>query len=99
MSVEGGGTTYRVATIPGDGVGPEVVSAARRVVDAAGVRFGFGVDWTEHLVGGAAIDAFGVAIRDEDLAACGEADAVLLGAVGGPRWSDPRATVRPEQAL
>ena len=92
-------TTYRVATIPGDGVGPEVVTAARRVVDAAGVRFGFAVDWTEHLVGGAAIDAFGIAIRDEDLAACGEADAVLLGAVGGPKWSDPRATVRPEQAL
>jgi 3-isopropylmalate dehydrogenase len=92
-------TTYRVATIPGDGVGPEVVTAARRVVDAAGVRFGFAVDWTEHLVGGAAIDAFGIAIRDKDLAACGEADAVLLGAVGGPKWSDPRATVRPEQAL
>ncbi len=90
---------YRVATIPGDGVGPEVVTAARRVVDAAAVRFGFVVDWTEHLVGGAAIDAFGVAIRDEDLAACGDADAVLLGAVGGPKWSDPRATVRPEQAL
>jgi len=94
-----GSATYRVATIPGDGVGPEVVLAARRVVDAAGVRFGFAVDWAEHLVGGAAIDAFGVAIRDEDLEECGAADAILLGAVGGPRWSDPRATVRPEQAL
>ncbi len=62
-------------------------------------RFGFAVDWSEHVVGGAAIDAFGVAIRDEDLAACGEADAILLGAVGGPKWSDPGATVRPEQAL
>ena len=60
---------------------------------------GFGIDWSEHLVGGAAIDAYGVAIRDEDLAACGEADAILLGAVGGPKWSDPGATVRPEQAL
>jgi 3-isopropylmalate dehydrogenase len=90
---------YRVATIPGDGVGPEVVGAARRVVDAAGDRFGFAVDWSEHVVGGAAIDAFGVAIRDEDLAACGEADAILLGAVGGPKWSDPNAVVRPEQAL
>ncbi len=90
---------YRVATIPGDGVGPEVVGATRRVVDAAGGRFGFAVDWSEHVVGGAAIDAFGVAIRDEDLAACGEADAILLGAVGGPRWSDPGASVRPEQAL
>ena len=90
---------YRVATIPGDGVGPEVVAAARRVVDAAGAGSGFGVDWSEYMVGGAAIDAFGVAIRDEDLTACGEADAILLGAVGGPKWSDPNASVRPEQAL
>ncbi len=93
------GIRYRVATIPGDGVGPEVVAAARRVVDAAGEALGFGIDWSEHLVGGAAIDAYGVAIRDEDLAACGEADAILLGAVGGPKWSDPGASVRPEQAL
>jgi 3-isopropylmalate dehydrogenase len=91
--------TYRVATIPGDGVGPEVVGATRRVVDAAGARFGFAVDWSTFVVGGAAIDAYGVAIRDEDLAACGAADAILLGAVGGPKWSDPSAAVRPEQAL
>ncbi len=91
--------TFRVATIPGDGVGPEVVAAARRVVDAAGARFGFAVDWSTFIVGGAAIDAYGVAIRDEDLAACGAADAILLGAVGGPKWSDPSAAVRPEQAL
>ncbi len=91
--------TYRVATIPGDGVGPEVVAAARRVVDAAGERFDFAVEWSEFVVGGAAIDAYGVAIRPEDLAACGAADAILLGAVGGPRWSDPNAAVRPEQAL
>jgi 3-isopropylmalate dehydrogenase len=91
--------TYRIAAIPGDGVGPEVVAAARRVVDAAGERFGFEVAWSEHLVGGIAIDTYGVPIRDEDLAACGEADAILLGAVGGPKWSDPHASVRPEQAL
>ncbi len=91
--------TYRIATIPGDGVGPEVVRAARAVVDAAAEQFGFSVDWSEFVVGGAAIDAYGVAIRDEDLAACGEADAILLGAVGGPKWSDPGAPVRPEQAL
>jgi 3-isopropylmalate dehydrogenase len=89
----------RIATIPGDGVGPEVVAAARRVLDAAAARFAFGIDWSEHAAGGNAIDAFGVAIRDEDVAACGAADAVLLGAVGGPRWDDPRAAVRPEQAL
>ncbi|MFL5723316.1 MAG: isocitrate/isopropylmalate family dehydrogenase, partial [Chloroflexota bacterium] len=76
-------TTYRIATIAGDGVGPEVVGATRRVVDAAGARFGFGVAWSDFLVGGAAIDAFGVAIRPEDVDACGEADAILLGAVGG----------------
>jgi len=93
------GRTYRVATIPGDGIGPEVVGAARRVVDATGVVFGFAIDWSEFLVGGAAIDAHGVAIREEDVAACGEADAILLGAVGGPKWSDPGAPVRPEQAL
>jgi hypothetical protein len=70
---DGTRTTYRVATIPGDGVGPEVIAAACRVVDAAGDTFDFTVDWSEHLVGGAAIDAYGVAIRDEDLFACGEA--------------------------
>jgi 3-isopropylmalate dehydrogenase len=91
--------TYRVATIPGDGVGPDVVAAARRVVDAAGAAFGFDVEWSEYLVGGAAIDTYGVAIRPEDVAACGTADAILLGAVGGPKWSDPSAAVRPEQAL
>lgn len=90
---------YRIATIPGDGVGPEVVAAARTVVDAAGAAFGFRVEWSEVLAGGAAIDAHGVAIRDADVARCGEADAVLLGAVGGPRWDDPKAAARPEQAL
>ena len=58
-----GDLTYRIALIPGDGVGPEVVEAARRVVVAAGGRFGFRVEWSEYLVGGAAIDAYGVAIR------------------------------------
>ena len=91
--------TYRIVTIPGDGVGPEVVDAARRVVDAAGKRFGFAVDWTEIVAGGIAIDTYGVAIRPEDVETCRDADAVLLGAVGGPKWSDPAASVRPEQAL
>ena len=92
-------TTYRVATIPGDGVGPEVVAQARRVLDAAGAAFSFEIGWTEHLAGGIAIEAYGVPIRAADLAACGAADAILLGAVGGPQWADPNAVVRPEQAL
>ncbi len=91
--------TYRIAAIPGDGVGPEVAAAARAALDAAGQSFGFAVEWSELLAGGAAIDAYGTAIRDEDVAAAGDADAILLGAVGGPKWDDPKATVRPEQAL
>jgi 3-isopropylmalate dehydrogenase len=90
---------YRIATIPGDGVGPEVVRAARDVVDSAGRAFDFSVEWSEIAAGGNAIDRFGVAIRPEDVEECGAADAVLLGAVGGPKWSDPSASVRPEQAL
>ena len=91
--------TYRVAAIPGDGVGPEVVVAARTVLDATGERFRFSIDWTEIAAGGNAIDSYGVAIRPEDVARCGEADAVLLGAIGGPKWDNPSAAVRPEQAL
>ncbi|MBA2700462.1 MAG: 3-isopropylmalate dehydrogenase [Chloroflexi bacterium] len=94
-----GGPTYRIVAIPGDGVGPEVVDAAIRVLDAAAGQFGFALEWQHIRAGGVAIDAFGVAIRDEDVALCASADAVLLGAVGGPRWDDPAATVRPEQAL
>jgi 3-isopropylmalate dehydrogenase len=90
--------TYRIAAIPGDGVGPEVTGAARRVLDAVAARDGFAIDWLEIVAGGAAIDAFGTALRPEDLAAAGRCDAILLGAVGGPRW-DPSAAVRPEQAL
>jgi 3-isopropylmalate dehydrogenase len=99
MSAEGASSRFRVVAIPGDGVGPEVVGAARRVLDAVGARFGFSIEWTEVVAGGSAIDTYGVAIRPEDVAACAKADAVLLGAVGGPRWSDPSAPVRPEQAL
>ncbi len=96
---EGGGTRHRIALIPGDGVGPEVVAGAVEVLEAAGRAFGFGIDWTELVVGGIAIDTYGVAIRPEDVEACREADAVLLGACGGPKWDNPDAAVRPEQAL
>ena len=92
-------TTFRLVAIPGDGVGPEVLAAARVVLDAAGERFGFATDWTEIKAGGVAIDAYGVAIRPGDVETCRAADAVLLGAVGGPKWDDPNASVRPEQAL
>jgi 3-isopropylmalate dehydrogenase len=93
------GTRYRVALIPGDGVGPEVIDATVSVLEAAGARFGFGFDWAPLVVGGAGIDAYGIACRPEDVETCREADAVLLGAVGGPKWDNPDAAVRPEQAL
>jgi 3-isopropylmalate dehydrogenase len=92
-------TRFRVAVIAGDGVGPEVIEAARTVLAATGDRFGFEIEWTELVVGGEAIDAYGTPIRPEDIEACRASDAVLLGAVGGPRWADPNAAVRPEQAL
>jgi 3-isopropylmalate dehydrogenase len=92
-------TTYRIAAIPGDGVGPEVVAAGRAVLDAAGQAFGFEIDWSEIAAGGNAIDSYGVAIRPEDVTRAGEHDAILLGAVGGPKWDDPTASVRPEQCL
>ncbi len=92
-------TTYRVAVLAGDGIGPEVTAAACAVLDAAGDRFRFAIEWREASAGGAAIEAYGTALRDEDLKLCAESDAVLLGAVGGPQWDDPAAAVRPEQAL
>jgi 3-isopropylmalate dehydrogenase len=91
--------SYTLAVLPGDGVGPEVVGAALQVLDELGARFGFEVQRTQHLIGGVAIDATGAALPDGVLEACRNADAVLLGAVGGPKWDDPRATVRPEQGL
>ncbi|MFI5258476.1 MAG: 3-isopropylmalate dehydrogenase [Candidatus Limnocylindrales bacterium] len=93
------GPTYRLVFVPGDGIGPEVIAAGRRVLESAGRLFGFGFDWREVLIGGVAIDAYGVPLRDGDLAVCLEADAVYFGAIGDPRFDDPKAGVRPEQAL
>ena len=88
-----------IVLLPGDGIGPEVVAAARSVLDAAATRFDVTFDFSEALIGGAAIDATGCPLPEETVAACTRADAVLLGAVGGPRWDDASARVRPEQGL
>lgn len=90
---------FTVAVLPGDGIGPEVVAEGLRVLQAVGERFGHTFRTQEALIGGCAIDATGSPLPEETLALCREADAVLLGAVGGPRWSDPQAPVRPEQGL
>jgi len=88
-----------IVLLPGDGIGPEVTTAARQVLERVAVKFGHEFTFGEHLVGGAAIDATGNPLPDETVAACEQSDAVLLGAVGGPKWSDPNAPVRPEQGL
>jgi 3-isopropylmalate dehydrogenase len=88
-----------IVLLPGDGIGPEVVGAAVRVLDHIAARRGHQFQYTEHLIGGCSIDRFGTALTDETLQACRDADAVLLGAVGGPKWDDPAAKVRPEQGL
>jgi 3-isopropylmalate dehydrogenase len=93
------GTTYNLVFVPGDGIGPEVIAAGRRVLEAAGRLHDFDFRWHEILIGGVAIDAYGVPMRDEDLAACAAADAVYFGAIGDPKYDDPKAKVRPEQAL
>jgi 3-isopropylmalate dehydrogenase len=93
------GTTYNLVFVPGDGIGPEVIAAGKRVLEATGRIFGFGIEWTEVLVGGVAIDAYGVGVRDEDVERCATADAVYFGAIGDPRFNDPQSKVRPEQAL
>lgn len=89
----------KIVLLPGDGIGPEVVGEARRVLDAVARFFGHTFDYAEHLLGGCAIDATGTAMPAATLQACQTAQAVLLGAVGGPKWDDPQATVRPEQGL
>ena len=88
-----------IVVLPGDGIGPEVTRAATRVLQAVADRYGHDFTLSTHLIGGAAIDATGDPLPPATLAACRAADAVLLGAVGGPRWSDPQAKVRPEQGL
>jgi len=88
-----------IVLLPGDGVGPEVIAEGRKVLEAVAAAFDHEFDFSEHLVGGSSIDAHGTALTDETLDACRAADAVFLGAVGGPKWDDPTAAVRPEQGL
>ena len=88
-----------IVVLPGDGIGPEVTAAAVEVLRAVAERYGHRFQFQQHLIGGAAIDATGTPLPPETLEAAQSADAVLLGAVGGPKWSDPNAKVRPEQGL
>ena len=89
----------KITVLPGDGIGPEVTTCAVNVLRAIAMRCGHEFEFDEQLIGGIAIDAHGDPLPPATLAACKSADAVLLGAVGGPKWSDPNAKVRPEQGL
>ena len=90
---------FNILVVPGDGIGPEVVREGCKILEAISDRFGQRFELSEDTVGGAAIDRWGVAIRDETVARAKQSDAVLFGSVGGPKWDDPKATVRPEQAV
>jgi 3-isopropylmalate dehydrogenase len=90
--------TFKIAVLPGDGIGPEVMVEARRVLAAVQRKFGFTLDLTEARVGGAAIDVDGEALPPETLRICGEADAILFGSVGGPKWEKLPPNQQPERA-
>jgi 3-isopropylmalate dehydrogenase len=91
---------FKIATLPGDGIGPDITEQAVKVLDAVGSTFGHSFSYTEALIGGAAIDATGSPLPEATLAVAQASDAVLLGAIGGPKWdtTDPKG-VRPEQGL
>lgn len=88
-----------IALLPGDGIGPEVIAEGRSVLEAVAEAYGHRFTFEQHLIGGIAIAESGDPLPEATLTACRSASAVLLGAVGGPQWDDPGATVRPEQGL
>ena len=88
-----------LAVIPGDGIGPDIVAQAVRILDRIGEIYGHDFSYRTLLAGGAAIDRTGVPLPDETLQAAKESDSVLLGAVGGPKWDDVPSNLRPEKAL
>jgi len=91
--------TYRIAVIPGDGIGPEIVAEALKVLEKVGAKFGHEFVFTHLLMGGAAYEAVGTCFPDDTVAVCRQNDAVLLGAVGGPKWDALPGAERPEKAL
>lgn len=91
--------TYKIALIKGDGIGPEIVDEAVKVLDAVACKEGFTLDYSEYLMGGAAIDVKGVPLPDETVHGAKAADAVLFGAIGGPKWDNLERHLRPESGL
>ena len=90
--------TIRFTNLPGDGIGPEVMSVALKVLETLGLRNGFSLQTSEYDIGGIGIDRHGSALPDSTLSACQEADAILFGSVGGPKWESLPPTEQPERA-
>jgi len=90
---------FNITLLPGDGIGPEVIHEAVRVLDRVAAKYNHSFQYKERLMGGCSIDAYGNSLTDETLADCQAADAILFGAVGGPKWDDPNAKDRPESGL
>ena len=90
---------HRILLLPGDGIGPEVTAEARRVLEAAADAAGIGLEFEEALIGGASIDAQGTPLSDEAVERARSSSALLLGAVGGPKWDDMPVDTRPERGL
>ena len=91
--------TYNIALLRGDGIGPEIVDSAVRVLEKIGEKYGHSFRFTRYLIGGAAIDETGVPLPQETIDGCLASDSVLLGAVGGPKWDSQPANLRPEKGL
>ena len=89
----------KIVVLAGDGIGPEVTDEGKKILDVVGEKFGHSFTYNHQLMGGCAIDAEGTSLPDATVEACLRADAVLLGAVGGPKWDIPTATDRPERGL
>ena len=90
---------YRITLLKGDGIGPEIVEEAVKVLDRAGQQYDFTLEYTEALLGGAAIDQTGSPLPERTVQECLASDAVLLGAVGGPKWDGASGAQRPEAGL
>ena len=90
---------FNIAVIPGDGIGPEVIDESIKVLSKIEEKYNHNFEFEFLQAGGCAIDSLGTPLPDKTLEVCKKSDAVLLGAVGGPKWDDPNAKVRPEQAL
>lgn len=88
-----------IAILGGDGIGPEVVAESMKVLDAISVKFDHDFNLKNEMIGGCAIDKFGTALPDQTLETCNNSDAIILGAVGGPKWDDPAAKTRPEDGI